>query len=471
MENNNNNNEVTNNTAKKNRSKNSSTNNKNTEKDMSKNNESGVQSNQRGNNDEKVGQTAQEKVKGVLEEYMGKNNPISKNIYLILIGFVIFLLIIVLFFFSSSFRNQQSISSIKAYHRYQSIKNHREGDRNNQLSHFQIASAFNPCNSSRPVFDYTSTEVLKNILQAGARYLDVKIFNESFSENTHAVVSNGSKQGQWKLTLNNTSFDDFCKTIHEHAFNVSRKLDNNDSVGVNNFKDPLFIGLDLATGRNLVTLNKMAKTILKYFSDRLLSREYRNISQNLADIKMKDLEGKIVFFSSDGYEGSQLRELINATWDGPNATIEKIHYFDLLQIIDIPEEEANKVTDNTPDQNEQSTGIKNFIQKTANKLVIVVPDKEGELNIFKQQNYNPTHALNLGCQFVSLYYQSVDEYMNPYITKFKNYSVKLKPPDLRTKGDIVTDTTGKDPNYDTYRSLINSATNVLKDITSKQTGT
>jgi len=439
------NNENNENTTKKTRNKNTSTSNKNTEKNMSKNNKPSSQSGQKEGNDDKVGQTAQEKVKGVLEEYMGKNNPISNNIYLILIGFVIFLLIVVLFFCSSSFRNQQSISSIKAYHRYQSIKNHREGDRNNQLSHFQIASAFNPCNSSRPVFDYTSTEVLKNILQAGARYLDVKIFNESFSENTHPVVSNGSKQGQWKLTLNNASFEDFCKTIQEHAFSVSRKLDNNDTIGVNNFKDPLFIGLDLATGRNLVTLNKMAKTILKYFSDRLLPQEYRNISPNLASIKMKDLEGKIVFFSSDGYEGSQLEELINATWDGPKSTIERLYYSDLLQTIDISK------TD------EASTSSINFIQKTANNLVIVVPDIEGEINIFKNQNYDPKIFLELGCQFVALYYQSVDEHMNPYITKFKDYSVKLKPPDLRTNLSIVADTTDKDPSFETYKRHMNKA--------------
>ena len=40
-----------------------------------------------------------------------------------------------------------------------------------------------------------------------------------------------------------------------------------------------------------------------------------------------------------------------------------------------------------------------------------------------KQNYDTKIAFDLGCHFVSVYYQSMDKYMNSYITKFRNNAI------------------------------------------------
>ena len=55
-------------------------------------------------------------------------------------------------------------------------------------------------------------------------------------------------------------------------------------------------------------------------------------------------------------------------------------------------------------------------------------DKDGniDMNIFSEINYNTKIAFDLGCQFISVYYQSVDTYMDYYITRFKDTSIITK---------------------------------------------
>ena len=200
-----------------------------------------------------------------------------------------------MFFLSSGFRNQRTISRIRTYHNYQNIRNldFTKINKEQKLKDFFVASAYNPCNTKKPMLDYTSIDVFKNILQSGARYIEVKVFNNKFGSNAEPVISNGFSKGEWKLTLNNIRFEDFCKCIVENAFEINKKLENNDMIGVPNYEDPLFIGLNLHTKNNPKSLNIMADLILKYFGGKLnllLSSRYRNLNFDMANINMKDLK-------------------------------------------------------------------------------------------------------------------------------------------------------------------------------------
>ena len=56
---------------------------------------------------------------------------------------------------------------------------------------------------------------------------------------------------------------------------------------------------------------------------------------NMANVKITDLKKKIIIFSSSGYQGSNLKTYINATWSGNNANIVRLHYSELFTKIDI----------------------------------------------------------------------------------------------------------------------------------------
>ena len=102
-------------------------------------------------------------------------------------------------------------------------------------------------------FDYGSVEILKKILKAGARFLWFDIYNSDLTSFAEPVVSNGIKEGNWKLTLNTVPFVECCKIIGTHAFKSGR---------VNNYNDPLIIALNLNTNNN--SLKKLKEALIKY---------------------------------------------------------------------------------------------------------------------------------------------------------------------------------------------------------------
>ena len=73
-----------------------------------------------------------------------------------------------------------------------------------------------------------------------------------------------------------------------------------------------------------------------------------------------------------------------------------------------------------------------FKKETSKQLTIITPDKDEDeqgnidMNLLKEINYDTKLAFDLGCQFISVYYQSVDEHMDDYITRFKNYGIIKK---------------------------------------------
>ena len=353
-------------------------------------------------------QMSNETIKTTKEEMIEYGSIITDN-YLLLLGVSSALIIcLIVYFFSESFRVGRAIDKMLVYQGFQritSIDYIKFGEL--RLGDMYVASAYNAAHSGYQMYDYTSKKVVLSLLQSGARYLEFNVFNSVFGEKAIPVVSMGYKKGEWKMMVSDTPLEYIFQIIAENAFKV-----NDGKEGVFNPDDPIFIGLNLNTNSNLSCLNLIGFLITKYFRDRLLPNDYGyQNSDDMADIKISELMGKVVFFSSDGFQGSGLEEIINYSWDNidnnPNHNLQRIHYSKLKE----------------PGFNEKQ--LMDFNKKG---LTIVVPHVEGD---FFNTNYNPIKAFECGCQFVAMEYQYIDSNMDMYITKFKNKSLLLKGDELR----------------------------------------
>ena len=340
-------------------------------------------------------------VSGAINITFGDAEARSTNLIYIIAGVLIFAILVLLFFFSKTARVGRAIATIEMYQKYQTVNSAEFMKyKKMELKNLQVASSYNCTLVYNQMLDYTSEEILLAVLQSGARYLEFNIFNSKFGPDAIPVVSNGYKTGEYQLTLNNITFESCCKVISDHAF--EQRINDR---GVPNHNDPLFIGLNLNTNNNIYCLDVMANIIMDYFKDRLLDHQYSFQQSNIADIKLKDLKKKVIIFSSAGFEGSNMEELINASWD--DKMMQRLHFSDLEH----------------PDFNRNR-----LISFNKKGITIVVPHREGD---FYTENYDSNTAFKAGCQFVCMNYQYVDGNIDKYITQFKERCVMPKPKKLR----------------------------------------
>lgn len=332
--------------------------------------------------------------------------------------------------------------------KYLTIKSFDE-NMENKLKNFKIFSTTNPVNRYRLLGDYTSVDILRNILRLGVRYIELNVFAANFKYGSRPVVTNGYKTGQWKLMINSVDFEDCMKVIKENAF-----TDLTNINGSPNSKDPLFLGLNLHTGYNNETLDIVADIIIDYMADYLLEPKYSyQYEENFQDLPYHILKERLVIFSSPGFEGSKLEEIVNMAWIDHSSISNKekfIDYFSGQKLVKT--NEGFHVTSDTNDKEPEDiydTLTSNIIKKNnllrigfstiseygfdtdylnefnKNGLTIVVPNDEGD--IFPN-NYDPSIAWSMGCQFVCLNFQYNDysifgnkaKYVDKYITHFKN---------------------------------------------------
>jgi hypothetical protein len=290
-----------------------------------------------------------------------------------------------------------------------------------RLADFYINSSANTALSGFQILDYVSTDMVKKTLQSGARYLEFQIFADSYGVDAIPVVSTGFEKGEWKLSLNSLPFENVIETIRKHAFKV---YDGTD--GSPNYRDPLFIGLNLKTNNNYLIHNKIQAIITKYFLDYLLDPSYNYQSKNLASVPLVELMGKVIIFANDGFQGSYLEEIINYSWD--YAKMKRIHAGEILA------QHVNNISTKSVAEKLLDKQYKNGeISKSKYSRELEKTKSIIETNQLKKFNFHqdPTHAWDLGCQFVCMNYQSIDREMDKYISMFRNNSFVLKPAHLR----------------------------------------
>ena len=352
------------------------------------------------------------------KEAAGVYEVVSEN-YLLLLGVTsALIIIIIIYFFSQSFRVSRTLAKMLVYQGYQNITSLDNGVVGNyRLGDFYVASAYNAAHCGYQMYDYTSEQIVLGVLQSGVRYLEFNVFNSEFGDQAFPVVSMGYKTGEWKMMASDTPLETIFLIIVKNAFTISDGVN-----GVGNPDDPLFIGLNLNTNSNLSCLNLIAFLITRYFSTQLLDNQYSfQNSDSLADITASQLFKKVVFFASDGFQGSGLEEMINYSWDNVNDNskhmMRRLYYKDIMAP--------------TFDSNE-------LLEFNKKGLTIVVPHQEGD---FFNGNFDTNKAFDLGCQFIAMEFQNIDSYMDSYITRFNTNSLVLKDiivGGAGDKGDTVT---------------------------------
>ena len=413
--------------------------------------------------------------------------------YIIILGlFIAFIVLVLLYFFSKTFNVGRVKEKMKLYNLYQKISDfdYRQSESGTlTLKEVQVASAYNAANMGSQMLSYTSEHILVQVLRSGARYIELNVFASKFGQDAIPVIDGGFKKGEWKLMLNSTTFEQAIITIAQNAF---KPLESEG--GAPNSGDPLFLALNLSTGHNIYCLDKVADILVDYLSDKLLEPKYAyQFNKNIQDIKMNEIQGKVIIFASSGYEGSKLEELVNSSWvdetesslitapiegfasdelntikkamnknnKGKRSKNKQVSTDNLAELEDksiklsevIKREFGNDLTQKNKDTDtvekyqdiqqpslDESTykASPNIIRipasifnnpgfdgariKNHNKsgLTIVVPHVEGD---YLTRNYDPTPAWDLGCQFVAMNYQEIDEQMDTYITHFETKGI------------------------------------------------
>ena len=357
------------------------------------------------------------------KEATGVYEVVSEN-YIILLALTLGIVVIgIIYFFSSSFRVGRAIDTTQIYKQYQtlgSLDYDKQGER--RLGDFYICSAYNAAHTGYQMYDYTSEDMVLAVLQCGARYLEFNVFNSEFGEKAFPVASMGWRAGEWKMMVNDTPMEKIFEIIADNAFKMT-----DGKEGCDNPDDPVFIGLNLNTNSNLDCLNLLGYLFTKYFSNRLLPNTYSfQNSDDIADIPMVQLMGKVVIFASDGFQGSGLEELVNYCWDNPKKRgkhrMQRLHYSEL----------------DKPGFNKNA-----LIDYNRKGLTIITPHIEGD---FFNTNFNPIPAIETGCQFIGFEFQYIDKNMDYYITRFRKKAFVLKNEDLRQGKSNVTKPQTTKPN-------------------------
>ena len=335
----------------------------------------------------------------------------------IILGVVVLMFLTLFYFVSETYRVNLVLNSMSAYNSVLTVKNtpfkKKDGYR---LCDYYIASSFRSVVGKTQMFDYCSEKILETIIKSGARMVWLDVFNSNMSDKPNPVVCNGQKQGSWQLSLNSVPFDLCCSTIAQTAFS---------SGMVNNYDDPFFVCLNLNTNNKLYCLKKIKDSILKHLGSRLLGVDYGFNKVNIGQIEITKLCGgdgrkaRVVILCSEGFENSDLEELVNYSWD--NTDMKKRVYKSVDPNIGVTE----YIKEDIPTLKSHNT----------DNITMVTPD---ENTLFTRQ-YLPTYSFDAGAQFVTMYYQQPDPFMEKYIDMFRNYSFVLKPAKLRSKAFKKTD--------------------------------
>lgn len=270
-----------------------------------------------------------------------------------------------------------------------------------KLCDFYIASSYKsylPCTN---YYDYSSCRAIEKVLIYGARYIDLDIYNKNFNICTKPIVCNGSEIGNWHWT-SELDFDKICRMISLTAF----------SSKVNSPNDPLFINLNLYVNNNYYTINKIADSITKYFSQRLLPSKfsYQGINPNpklcvdISTTSIHELFGKIIIICNNGFKHTKLDELVNIS---PSivGNLRDLKYSEVKDSYNINE-------------------LISYNKKYLTRVTIDIVKRN-------KNNFNWATPWYTGSQFVCMDYFNQDPYMLSYIKRFSKCSFVLKPYKLR----------------------------------------
>jgi hypothetical protein len=312
-----------------------------------------------------------------------------------------------------------------------------------KLCDYYISSSFmTPCVGNQH-YDYVSEEMVKTVIQSGARYIQIPICESDVTLQALPVVAT-AEYGQRIITsLNTIDLRVVLKTIRGNAFKQDKK----------DINYPLFVHLVLHT-KNPYTLKATADNIQEVLSDVLVDPTKYNEKPIFLE-KLCNLLGKIVLFATPEYIGTHLEKYIV-----PTNKLFQIYHFGELGGLSIPTDSIF-----TNDYNkrlstkEQEASNKRFSEKYPSLEYIIenadtigptiLNDKDILNNIASfnkvgmtvvkpmnpadvlTTNFDPNESFFLGCQFICMNFQNNDDNMNKYLDVFNESSFRLKPDSMR----------------------------------------
>ena len=232
---------------------------------------------------------------------------ISKYLKYIIVGIAIIIVICVAILTSFYFRNKNSKTYMNK--KYDKIIKQQTNYCSDNLKKFRVCDFYINSTSNLGLigsknYDYISTDLIQDTIRAGARYFEIEIFNNTQENDTIPVVSTGFKEekGDWKLTGNVIKLEDFLIKIRKYIFSEEQ---------IGNFKDPLFIYLNIKINDNSDTLDKIYNLILNILGAKLLPKKYNYQGINIAIEPICNLMNHIVLMSNKRYSEYKIGRIIN----------------------------------------------------------------------------------------------------------------------------------------------------------------
>jgi len=312
-----------------------------------------------------------------------------------------------------------------------------------KICDYYISSSYmTPCVGNQH-YDYISLEMITQVLQSGARYIQIPICEADVSPNATPVIGT-AQYGQKIITsLNTLEVKNVFNIIRSNAF-----LINKSKINL-----PLFIHFILNTN-NPYTLNVLADNIRLVFSDLLCNvSKYKTFP--IALEKCCNLLGQIIIIATPEYVGTKLESYIV-----PFNNLYESYYYDELATETLPPNSAYTSSYNnrlsTKQQIKSNSTFKtkypslNYIINNSSSVGKDILEDEDILNNLTHfnkvgltliqphqptdiisKNYDPTEAVYNGCQFISMNFQIDDNHMKNYIKIFQSSSFVLKPASMR----------------------------------------
>lgn len=375
------------------------------------------------------------------------NTSNNLKIYLIVVIPIILLLLFALYKYNYSSRALSVINNIdyKSQINLSPLPNCYDIDPKYRykLCDYYISSSFmSPCIGNQH-YDYISEDMVKKVLESGARYIQIPICESTTAPDAIPVIAT-AEYGQRIITsLNTLDISTVLRIIRNTAFKVDKKVINY----------PLIIHLVLNT-INPFTISILTDNIKEVLGDVLIdASKYKTKPIYLE--QLCNLLNKIIIIATPEYFNTKLEPLIV-----PTKSLLQIYHFEELGSISIPSDSIyTNDYNNKLSGKAQTANAKKFIEKVPSldyivknfdnigSIIMTDDDIINKLENFNKvgitivkphypadvltKNFDPGEAVYLGCQIIAMNFQNNDQYMQNYLKIFKDSSFRLKPASMR----------------------------------------
>lgn len=284
------------------------------------------------------------------------------------------------------------------------------GSYENRLCDYYIASSAYSVFPGDSTTDYVSEQTLPVVVKAGARLVELDIYDEGTP-----VVGLKNQTIGYDYAKNSIPLEKCCIAISNSAFSGNLST------------DPFILSLMFHT-ENTNILNASTQIIKDTLGRYLLGPEYAYHRKNLAQEPIANLKGKLIIVSGGSMKHSKFEELVNLSWSTSN--LRRLTYMQASQPYDHEE----------------------LIESNKKSICMVIPDPDPDL-----KNSNPTILFSYGCQWNLMNYGSLDMMMELNIEKFQQGSIVLKPEELRFKPIVAKTPVLPDPTTHSFQPMMHTS--------------